>query len=130
MGHRVFGPVAGHRDAVALARRTRPALVLADVQLKGGENGIAAVQEILDLFATRVIFVTAYPEQLTAAPQIESAFLVLKPLTPSALKTTVGHALSTEASGVRPVWPGWFTTGTSCGIPAVNRRQRRPERMS
>src|SRR3546814_1538854 len=91
MGHRVFGPVAGHRDAVALARRTRPALVLADVQLKGGENGIAAVQEILDLFATRVIFVTAYPEQLTAAPQIESAFVVSKPFTPSALKTTVGH---------------------------------------
>src|SRR3546814_5691112 len=101
MGHRVFGPVAGHRDAVALARRTRPALVLADVQLKGGENGIAAVQEILDLFATRVIFVTAYPEQLTAAPQIESAFVVSKPFTPAALKTTVGHALSTEASGIR-----------------------------
>src|SRR3546814_13443795 len=85
-----------------------PALVLADVQLKGGENGIAAVQEILDLFATRVIFVTAYPEQLTAAPQIESAFVVSKPFTPSALKTRseerrVGNTcVSTSRSRLSP----------------------------
>ena len=35
------------KDAVALAKRTRPHLILADIQLKDGDNGIAAVQRIL-----------------------------------------------------------------------------------
>ncbi len=46
-GHTVVGIATTHAEAVALARRDPPGLILADIQLQDDSSGIEAVQEIL-----------------------------------------------------------------------------------
>lgn len=94
MGHEVCGSAARHEDAVAIASRERPQLVLADIQLRGGDNGIEAVQDILKVVDVPVIFVTGYPEKLLTGQRPEPTYVLSKPYEPEILKTAIGHALS------------------------------------
>lgn len=94
MGHRVCGSAAGRDEAIRLARETHPQLVLADIQLKGGDSGIQAVQEILRSIDVPVIFVTGYPERLLTGERLEPAFVLSKPFKPEVLKTAIGQALA------------------------------------
>jgi CheY-like chemotaxis protein/DNA-directed RNA polymerase specialized sigma24 family protein len=94
LGHDVVG-VAGRKDeAVELAKRHIPDLVLADVQLLDGDSGIVTVQEIMKLMTAPVIFVTGFPERLLTGDGMEPAFIVTKPFDPETLKVTIGQALS------------------------------------
>ena len=94
LGHDVVG-VAGRKDeAVELAKKHRPDLVLADVQLLDGDSGIVTVQEILKSMTAPVIFVTGFPERLLTGDGMEPAFIVTKPFDPETLKITIGQALS------------------------------------
>jgi DNA-directed RNA polymerase specialized sigma24 family protein/CheY-like chemotaxis protein len=93
LGHRVVGVAATHGEAVALARETRPGLVLADIQLADGSSGLDAVEEILGLFDVPVIFVTAYPQRLLTGTRREPTYLVTKPYNADSLKATISQAL-------------------------------------
>lgn len=97
LGHRVCGTAARQADAVELAARTHPALILADIQLKGEGSGITAVQEILKDFEVPVIFVTGFPERLLTGEMLEPAFVIPKPFSPEMLKASIGQALSVVA---------------------------------
>jgi CheY-like chemotaxis protein len=94
MGHRVCGTAARQRDAIDLAKRTRPALILADIQLKGEDDGISTVGEILHSIHVPIIFVTGFPERLLTGDKLEPAFVIAKPFNPEALKTAIGQALT------------------------------------
>jgi CheY-like chemotaxis protein/DNA-directed RNA polymerase specialized sigma24 family protein len=94
MGHTVVGVAARADAAVKLAKRTRPGLVLADIQLEDGSSGITALQEILRTFEVPVIFVTAHPELLLTGETAEPTFLLTKPFEPLALKTAISQALA------------------------------------
>ena len=48
LGHRVVGIARTHSEAKALFDRTRPKMILADIQLADGTSGIDAVNEILN----------------------------------------------------------------------------------
>jgi CheY-like chemotaxis protein/DNA-directed RNA polymerase specialized sigma24 family protein len=94
LGHDVVG-VAGRKDeAVQLAKRHMPNLVLADVQLLDGDSGIVTVQEILKSMTAPVIFVTGFPERLLTGDGMEPTFIITKPFDPETLKVTIGQALS------------------------------------
>jgi DNA-directed RNA polymerase specialized sigma24 family protein len=97
LGHRVCGTAARQSDAIALAARTRPALILADIQLKGHDSGIATIQEILKNVEVPVIFVTGFPERLLTGDKLEPAFIITKPFSPQMLKAAIGQALSVVA---------------------------------
>ena len=60
-GHNVVGIASGEAEAVEMARALKPGLILADVTLGPGGDGISAVQRILQEQDTQAIFVTAYP---------------------------------------------------------------------
>ena len=94
MGHRLCGMAADRDEAVQLAMRTQPALVLADVQLRGGDSGIDAVRDILARLEAPVVFVTGYPERLLTGSEVEPIFVVAKPFRPQTLKTAIAQALS------------------------------------
>ncbi len=101
MGHAVCGAASGHAEAVAMAARCRPALVLADVRLRDGESGSAAVAEIRRHLDTEVIWVTAYAENLPAVGG-EAAAVIEKPVQDDALKQAMDTALSRSfLAGVR-----------------------------
>ncbi|HEY2247744.1 MAG TPA: response regulator, partial [Bradyrhizobium sp.] len=61
LGHRVLGVARTHAEALALTKRKRPGLILADIQLADGSSGLEAVNELLASFEAPVIFITAYP---------------------------------------------------------------------
>lgn len=94
MGHQVVGSAAREQEALALAEERRPELILADIQLKGGDSGIRAVQSILRSANVPVIFITGFPERLLTGEQLEPAFLVSKPFEPEVLKAAIGQALT------------------------------------
>jgi CheY-like chemotaxis protein/DNA-directed RNA polymerase specialized sigma24 family protein len=93
LGHHVVGMAARASEAVRLAKKTPPGLVLADIQLEDGSSGIAAVQEILKSIDVPVIFVTAFPERLLTGEMLEPAFVVTKPFDATTLKVAISQAL-------------------------------------
>ena len=93
LGHRVVGTARTHAEATALFNKTRPKMVLADIQLADGSSGIDAVNEILASTSVPVIFITAFPERLLTGERPEPAFLVTKPFNPDMVKALISQAL-------------------------------------
>ena len=101
MGHRLCGTAARQQEAIEIAERTRPGLVLADIQLQNGDNGIQTVREILRRIDAPVIFVTGFPERLLTGEALEPAFVITKPFNPQTLKTAIAQALSLSRDPAR-----------------------------
>ena len=93
-GHRVVGVAASETEAIRLAREHRPGLILADVNLGRGGDGITAVRRILESVEVPVIFVTAYPERLLTAEGVEPAFIINKPFDRMTLAIATYQAIS------------------------------------
>ncbi len=93
LGHRVVGTARTRSEAVALFNKSRPGMVLADIQLADGSSGIDAVNDILSQSAVPVIFITAFPERLLTGARPEPAFLVTKPFNPDMVKALISQAL-------------------------------------
>src|SRR5690606_2571150 len=93
LGHRVAGVARTQKEAVALASKTQPGLVLADIQLADGSSGLDAVNDILAEFDVPVIFITAYPERLLTGERPEPVFLISKPFQTQTVKAIVSQAL-------------------------------------
>jgi len=94
----ITGMAASEAEAVALATRTRPGLILADINLGVGGDGAAAVARILQHHQAPVIFVTAYPERLLTGEPFEPAFVITKPFEPMTLAIATYQAVT---GGVR-----------------------------
>lgn len=97
-GHRVVGVATTEQEAVDLAERTQPGLILADINLGAGGDGTAAVARILKHHYAPVIFVTAYPERLLTGEALEPAFVITKPFEPMTLAIATYQAVT---GGVR-----------------------------
>ncbi len=97
-GHRVVGVASSEAEAVECARRTRPGLILADINLGAGGDGASAVSTITRNLDVPVIFVTAYPERLLTGEAVEPAFVITKPFEPLTLAIATYQAVT---GGVR-----------------------------
>jgi CheY-like chemotaxis protein len=97
-GHRVVGVAATESDAVAMAEKSRPGLILADINLGQGGDGTSAVSRIMRNHYAPVIFVTAYPERLLTGEALEPAFVITKPFEPLTLAIATYQAVT---GGVR-----------------------------
>jgi CheY-like chemotaxis protein len=93
-GHRVVGVASSEKEAVQIAARTRPGLILADINLGIGGDGAAAVARILQNHQIPVIFVTAYPERLLTGAVSEPAFVITKPFEPLTLAIATYQAVT------------------------------------
>jgi PAS domain S-box-containing protein len=95
MGLTVVGVAARADDAVALAREQRPGLILMDVRLEGGSDGIDAAARIRAEFRIPVIFLTAYADEetLRRASLAEPHGYLVKPFEDSQLRTAIELAL-------------------------------------
>ncbi|MEO0798669.1 MAG: response regulator [Pseudomonadota bacterium] len=94
MGHRVIGLAATRRDAVAMARRDQPTLILADIALADGSSGLDTAHDILGMLPVPIIFITAYPERLLTGLRPEPTFLIEKPFRSAVVRATIGQALA------------------------------------
>jgi CheY-like chemotaxis protein len=94
IGHKVTGVARTRREAVELAARDRPDLILSDIQLADDSSGIDAVNDILAQFEdVPVIFITAFPERLLTGDKPEPAFLITKPFTEEQVRSAVSQAM-------------------------------------
>ena len=98
-GHEVCAMETTAAGAVTAAKRERPDLVLADIQLADGSSGIDAVKEILASFVVPVIFITAFPARLLTGERPEPTFLITKPYSPDMVRAAVSQALFFESTG-------------------------------
>ena len=94
IGHRVTGIARTRGQAVDLASRERPDLILADIQLADQSSGIDAVNDIMKQFDdVPVIFITAFPERLLTGRKPEPTFLIAKPYAEAQVRSAVSQAM-------------------------------------
>lgn len=93
MGHVVTGNARTLDEAVALARKDPPDMILADIQLADNSSGIDAVKRIIEDVGERpVVFITAFPERLLTGERPEPTFLITKPYTEMQVQSAVSQA--------------------------------------
>jgi CheY-like chemotaxis protein len=93
LGHDVTTIARTHSEAVRAVLKSRPGVILADIQLADGSSGLEAVNEILGLQEVPVIFITAFPERFLTGQAPEPAFLITKPFTAESVKAVLSQAL-------------------------------------
>lgn len=96
LGHNVTGIARTHKEALSLAGKQRPGLILADIKLADGSSGLDAVNELLKTFQVPVVFITAYPERFLTGERPEPAFLIPKPFQPATVSAVISQALFFE----------------------------------
>lgn len=93
-GHTIVGIATTHREAVEVAERETPELILADIHLADDSSGLEAVQEILSDRYLPVVFITAFPERLLTGTRPEPTFLITKPFDADILRVSISQALA------------------------------------
>jgi AmiR/NasT family two-component response regulator len=79
-GMTVAGYAVTGEQAVEVALRETPDLILMDIQMPGRINGIEAAEAILKTIKTCVVMLTAYSEHREQAEAIGASGYVLKPV--------------------------------------------------
>jgi diguanylate cyclase (GGDEF)-like protein/PAS domain S-box-containing protein len=94
-GYEVVGLAAEADTAVELTGQERPDLVLMDIQLSHGSDGVAAATRIRDEYRIPVVFLTAFADEATIqrAKTAEPVGYVLKPFKEKELHTTIDIGL-------------------------------------
>ncbi|WGF89320.1 response regulator [Marinivivus vitaminiproducens] len=93
MGHHVCGMTAGTLAAFEMANTHKPHLVLADIRLTDGDDGVDAVQQIRTRLDIPVIFVTGYPRDLIGKRTRDPTFVVEKPVDEEQLRVAIDLSL-------------------------------------
>jgi CheY-like chemotaxis protein len=102
LGHAIVGRARTGEELINLVALERPDLVVADVRLKGGSDGLAAAQEIQERFDVPAIAATGH---LTAAEAEAAGLLGIlgKPYTSYALRAVLdGVAVWLDGGSSRP----------------------------
>lgn len=105
LGYDVCGVVDTSAEAVRLALETRPELVLMDVRLADGSDGIDTAREIARGHDTAIVLLTAHSDEATLQRALEvSPFgFLIKPFRARDLKVAIELALAKHAHDVAAV---------------------------
>jgi len=93
LGHRVLGVARTHKEAVALAVKKKPGLILADIQLADGSSGWRRSMNSCARSRCPVIFITAYPERFLTGERPNPAFLIASRFQPAMVSAIASQAL-------------------------------------
>ena len=98
MGYRVSGIAISGEEAIKLVEEDRPSLVLMDITLEGGMDGIEAASQIIERFNIPVIFVTGYSDEITLKrlDAVKHCGALQKPADEYTLKMSVENALKKD----------------------------------
>jgi|GEM_PF-2728604 len=95
LGYSVCAEAADGDEAVALAVRNSPDLVLMDIVLRGDKDGIRAAEEVRTIKPLPIVFITAFADEdkIARAKQIEPFGYLVKPFKTLELKAAIATAL-------------------------------------
>ena len=96
LGYSVSGVASSSREALDSAARRRPDLVLMDIRLGEGADGIETAAQLRDLYDVPVVFLTAHADDTTLgrARAVEPAGYVVKPYTSKDVQAAVVTAFA------------------------------------
>jgi len=99
MGYLVTGITGSGEEAVAKAAQRQPDIVLMDIRLQGGTDGIEAASQIQTRYDIPVVFLTAYADEDTLQrAKVTAAYgYVLKPFQERELRVAIEMALYKHA---------------------------------
>ena len=104
IGHQVLGLAKDAEEAVRLASKIQPDLIMMDIRIPG-TDGIEAARAILAQEAVPIVFLTAYPDEdfVRRAGDAGGMAYLLKPVNESTLRSTIEVALArfTELGALR-----------------------------
>ena len=94
-GYDVIAVVSSGEDAVKIAEKKLPDLVLMDIMLEGDMNGIEATGQVRSRFGIPVVYLTVYAddERLQRAKKTEPFGYILKPFEERELYSSIEMAL-------------------------------------
>jgi two-component system, cell cycle sensor histidine kinase and response regulator CckA len=103
LGYEVAGPASTGEEAIRAAVSSRPDLVLMDIMLRGGMDGVEAACRIREATGAPVVYLTAYADESTLrrAKIAEPLGYLLKPFEERELRTTIETALYKHRTEVR-----------------------------
>ncbi len=95
MGYEVTGRASSGPEAVELARRLPPDLVLMDIVMEGEYDGIEAARILREELEIPVVFLTAYGDEhlISRAKSVRPLGYILKPFQDMALRAAIEVAL-------------------------------------
>ena len=95
-GGEAVGVATSAARAIRLAHELTPDLVLMDIRLQGGADGIEAAREIRDMHGCAVIFITAHsdPDTLRRIREIGSLPVLSKPVDRRSLLAAIRKAIA------------------------------------
>jgi len=96
LGHEVVGTAMNTREAVEIAEREAPELVLMDIHLADGDDGVDTAQKLVRGLDCAVVFVTAYADQKTLerTELVGAAGYLVKPFTAPAVRAAISTAMN------------------------------------
>ncbi len=105
MGYSVAGTADTGAGAVEMAREMKPDLILMDIVLPGGMDGISAAQKIKAESDIPIVFITGYgnPEYIEKAKEIEPFGYVMKPFDWKEIRAVIEIALHKKAMELKLV---------------------------
>ncbi len=95
LGYEVVGTAATAAEAVATAARTRPDLVLMDIELRGDGDGVDAARGLRELYDPAVVFLTAYADENTVrrTETVGAVGYIVKPYSRNEIRAVLATAL-------------------------------------
>jgi DNA-binding NarL/FixJ family response regulator len=95
-GYQVVGVAGDAAAAVNLAGSAAPDLVLMDIRLGKGGDGVAVAREIRERYSCRCLFISAHsdPATITRTLAVEPVGWLAKPFTQEELLAAVGRAIA------------------------------------
>ncbi|MFC0588602.1 response regulator [Novosphingobium aquiterrae] len=103
-GHGIIGVVADKRGIAEISAAPKVALV--DLNLRDGRTGPAIARELAERFGTKIIFVTANPDQIESPPPTALGY-IRKPFNHDdvlgALALAMGTARAERPRGLHPL---------------------------
>lgn len=99
LGYDVVGEAADGREAVRMARDTKPDLVVMDIKMPPGTDGVTAAKELSADDIAPVLFLTAYSERelVDGASEAGAVGYLVKPFRESDLRPAIEVAVARAA---------------------------------
>jgi diguanylate cyclase (GGDEF)-like protein/PAS domain S-box-containing protein len=129
-GFTVMGLIPEGEDAITLAQKEKPDIILMDIMLKGKLDGIEAAKKIHETSGIPVVFLTSYSdsETLQRAKEAEPFGYILKPFKERELLSTLEIALYKHSIDCKlyeqEQWMSAILRGIGDGIIAVDTEER------
>ena len=129
LGHEIVGSATSAQGAITEAERTRPHIVLMDIQLDGDGDGIDAAHEIRDRLGIASIFMTgcADPETRKRACVTRPLDYLQKPLTLASLCAALDRVPSVAVARSLPSEPPHPQQQPPLAIGSADERLSAPE---